>query len=235
MWISADWHLLTARFEPSDNRMDLPKNWTSLVDCLEVWVQAIRSKMGLQLRYRICVDFEGLRSFGILNWQTWQADDVKFCDFLWQDTCLECFLGRRGFVPYLEINARPRGAYALYRFESYRSPKVLPPKALYLDLKSDQIASIAWTGDQVDNKPLKDWTRQEAWANQLAKKDKTAWRVLARQFDFAWDQLPDDLAFLYSFDEINPCVILFFGDLPIYFAKNHAPVADFHDRAFWLV
>lgn len=49
----------------------------------------------------------------------------KPCDFLWQDTCFECFFAHE--AGYIEINASPIGGYACYAFDSYRTPSTIPP------------------------------------------------------------------------------------------------------------
>ena len=41
---------------------------------------------------------------------------------LWQHTCRELFIGRRGARAYQEITVAPRGEWAGYAFEGYRRP-----------------------------------------------------------------------------------------------------------------
>ncbi|MGE6439871.1 hypothetical protein ACQKDA_14765 [Psychrobacter sp. NPDC078370] len=81
-----------------------------------------------------------------LNWPTWQQTQVNFTDYLWEETCLECFIAGSEIngcrldnedivaihhpephqilfqqaTAYIEINASPDGRYALYEFKSYR-------------------------------------------------------------------------------------------------------------------
>lgn len=47
-------------------------------------------------------------------------------DFLWEQTCFECFFDFGG-DGYFELNFSPKGAYNLYRFDAYRTPPTLPP------------------------------------------------------------------------------------------------------------
>lgn len=56
-------------------------------------------------------------------------------DGLWKTTCFEAFFGRAGEESYWELNLGAKGAWNLYRFDSYRSPQ--PPGP------SDDFA-IAW-------------------------------------------------------------------------------------------
>ena len=53
-------------------------------------------------------------------------------DFLWQSTCLECFIFDRDSENYVEYNFSPNGAWALYAFDSYRknaeNPQSPPPQ-----------------------------------------------------------------------------------------------------------
>src|SRR5699024_1157946 len=80
-----------------------------------------------------------------------------FADYLWEQTCLECFLAGRLINsavsinennnktnPYLEINASPDGCYALYQFADYRNPATLPPTPL-LQGDGQTRASMDWT------------------------------------------------------------------------------------------
>ncbi|WP_426222527.1 hypothetical protein [Psychrobacter sp. DWR1-2-3] len=109
----------------------------------------------LQLDYHITLPLKSLAAQ--LDWPTWQPTQVGFADYLWEQTCLECFLAG-GLITdklinnsvsindaneigidgadanktsaYIEVNASPDGRYALYEFESYRNPATLPPTPL---------------------------------------------------------------------------------------------------------
>ena len=49
-----------------------------------------QSEWYLQLDYRITLPLKSLAAQ--LDWPTWQPTQVGFADYLWEQTCLECFL-----------------------------------------------------------------------------------------------------------------------------------------------
>lgn len=160
-----------------------------------------------------------------VGWQAWQEQQVAFRDYLWEQTCLECFIGGAS-SDYVEINANPAGAYALYHFTGYRQPALMPPPPLsnHSHLNGDsrplgdqQRASIDWQADM-----LQSFTT-EASSYPLAE-------ALSRHFSLELAQLPTTLLPL---SQLHPCVILMLGDLPLYFAPKHAQPPDFHNRAYW--
>ena len=123
----------------------------------------------LQLDYRVTLPLESLAAQ--LDWPTWQPTQVGFVDYLWEQTCLECFLAgtlidsaasingdslinrdsktdidnadMNKTTAYIEINANPDGRYALYHFKSYRNPATLPPTPL-LQANGQTRAFINW-------------------------------------------------------------------------------------------
>ena len=122
----------------------------------------------LQLHYYVTLPFKSLAAQ--LNWPTWQFSQVGFTDYLWEQTCLECFLAGRlvnkdrlinnnnttntdEITPYIELNASPDGRYALYQFKSYRNPATLPPNPL-LQADRQTRASINWTNTSKRPIPL---------------------------------------------------------------------------------
>ena len=160
-----------------------------------------------------------------LGWQAWQEQQVAFRDYLWEQSCLECFIGGAS-SDYVEINANPAGAYALYHFTGYRQPALMPPPPLsnHSHLNGDsrslgdqQRASIDWQTDMLQS------LTTEASAYPLAEE-------LSRHFSLELAQLP---ATLLPLSQLHPCVILVIGDLPLYFAPKHAQPPDFHNRAYW--
>jgi len=185
----------------------------------------------LQLDYCITLPLDSLAAQ--LYWPTWQAEQVGFADYLWEQTCLECFL-TGGLInsavsinkndiqtnPYMEINASPDGCYALYQFADYRKPATLPPTPL-LQGNGQTRASIDWT------------------ATPLIADAKTY--HFERSFYLSLNQLSqvqttnDEIGIEY----IHPCVILSFdtkfGKTALYFAPNHAAPPDFHDMQYWPV
>ncbi len=50
-----------------------------------------------------------------------RADSPERKDRLWEDTCLEFFLGVKGSGDYREFNLSPAGHWNVYRFTSYRA------------------------------------------------------------------------------------------------------------------
>ncbi|WP_413500682.1 hypothetical protein [Psychrobacter maritimus] len=125
----------------------------------------------LQLDYHITLPLKSLAAQ--LDWPTWQPTQVGFADYLWEQTCFECFLAG-GLITdrlinnsasmndvneigidgadanktsaYIEVNAGPDGRYALYEFESYRNPATLPPMPL-LQTDGQTRAFINWTAN----------------------------------------------------------------------------------------
>ncbi|KAA8731141.1 DOMON-like domain-containing protein [Acinetobacter qingfengensis] len=49
------------------------------------------------------------------------------CDFLWEHTCFEIFIGFAQQDQYREINLSPTLAWQAYQFEEYRYPEQIPP------------------------------------------------------------------------------------------------------------
>lgn len=124
----------------------------------------------LQLDYRVTLPLKSLAAQ--LDWPIWQPTQVGFVDYLWEQTCLECFLAgtlidsaasingdslinrdsktdinnadMNKTTAYIEINANPDGCYALYEFKSYRNPATLPPTPL-LQADGQTRAFINWT------------------------------------------------------------------------------------------
>lgn len=129
---------------------------------------------------------------------------VKPSDFLWEKNCLECFI-TDNHKSYFEINASPTGAYALYQFDDYRLPKQMPPKAT-------NALQFFWE-NQTINQIIRDFDDN----NFLSS------------FSFLI-QLPIN----FQLTKINPTVILYQDNQPIFYAVNHASPPDFHDKSFWL-
>ena len=119
----------------------------------------------LQLDYRVILPLKSLAAQ--LDWPIWQSAQVGFVDYLWEQTCVECFLAgtlidsaasingdslinsdsktdMSKTTVYIEVNANPDGRYALYQFKSYRNPAILPPTPL-LQADGQTRAFINWT------------------------------------------------------------------------------------------
>ena len=210
----------------------------------------------LQLDYCITLPLESLAAQ--LDWPTWQAEQVGFADYLWEQTCLECFLAG-GLInsavsikkndiqtnPYLEINASPDGRYALYQFADYRNPATLPPTP-FLQGNGQTRASIDWTAtpfsvsNAADNATLQSGSMiTPSFNNPLIADAKTY--HFERSFYLSLNQLSqvqttnDEIGIEY----LHPCVILSFvtkfGKTRLYFAPKHPQAPDFHNMQYWSI
>ena len=149
----------------------------------------------LQLDYHITLPLKSLAAQ--LDWPTWQPTQVGFADYLWEQTCLECFLAG-GLInsrlinnsasindineigidgvdanktsAYIEVNASPDGRYALYEFTSYRNPATLPPTPL-LQPDGQTRAFINWTASHC---PLSNSAASNGIANNDIANNDTA-------------------------------------------------------------
>ena len=210
----------------------------------------------LQLDYCITLPLKSLAAQ--LEWPTWQAEQVGFADYLWEQTCLECFLAgelinsavsinenNNKTNPYMEINASPDGRYALYQFADYRNPATLPPAPL-LQGNGQTRASIDWkatpfsVSNAAHNAALQAGSMPTSSFNgPLIAGAKTY--HFERSFYLSLNQLSqvqttnDEIGIEY----IHPCVILSFdtkfGKTALYFAPNHAVPPDFHDTQYWSI
>ena len=188
----------------------------------------------LQLEYRVTLPLKCLAAQ--LTWPKWQADKVGFKDYLWEQTCLECFLAgslissssskdndkspkTNMTMSYIEINASPEGQYALYEFDSYRSPTTLPPRPLmYADGQTR--AAINW----IDGNNPKLLTHEPYHHQRSLRMPLDSLTSLNRKSDYSNDAL---------IKYIHPCVILSFGEITLYFAPKHASPPDFHNSQYW--
>lgn len=165
-----------------------------------------------------------------LNWPAWEQAQVGFSDYLWEQTCLECFientpidtvsaLDNNESTGYIEINASPSGCYALYQFNSYRNPSTLPPTPL-LTINGTTRAHI-------------DWTDSTFPPNSHYEHDPCFYE---RSYGVPLAQLSNQPSTINStpIERLHPCVILWFGEeIALYFAPNHASPPDFHQRKYW--
>lgn len=56
-----------------------------------------------------------------------EKQKLERCDYLWESTCFEAFIGTMNQTEYFELNLSPSLAWNLYRFTDYRTPKDMPP------------------------------------------------------------------------------------------------------------
>ena len=179
----------------------------------------------LQLHYQINMPTPSMAHR--LEWPVWQSNKVGFADYLWEETCLECFISAKTpqpstlavtKTPYIEINASPDGRYALYQFDDYRHPDTLPPPALMTDLQTR--ATLDWP---------------------TSSSNSSSGINLARSVDFERylhipvTPLPHQQYAVYGtvIEYLHPCVILWLDKTALYFAPSHATPPDFHNRQHW--
>lgn len=220
---------------------------------IEVSAEIIQQPaLQLVLTYQVTLPSQTLANQ--LNWRTWQQIQVNFTDYLWEETCLECFIAGsevdgskinnedivasdqtephkiplQQTTAYIEINASPDGRYALYQFESYRNPAVLPPVPLY-ETDGTTCASINWH----NCKELADISGENPLSS-TPMVAQTAFRY-ERSFSLPITQLPNQQYAIANMriEQIHPCVILWFGKTDLYFASGHASPPDFHNRDYW--
>ena len=194
----------------------------------------------LQLEYYVTLPIKSLAAQ--FNWSTWQLEQVGFTDYLWENTCLECFLAgsltnssskdsnnfpnTNKTTAYIEINASPNGKYALYKFDSYRAPATLPPKPL-MQTDGKTRAAIDWIDCSDTSKLLIDSTISAHKPYQYQRSFRVplgSLTSLHHKADYNQDAI---------IKYIHPCVILSFGETLLYFAPKHASPPDFHNRQYW--
>lgn len=190
----------------------------------------------LQLSYQIDLPSQAIADQ--LVWSTWQSAQVGFADYLWQETCLECFITGSTIInkelkslnhteSYIEINVSSDGRYALYKFESYRNPTTLPPPPLYQANGRTRIA-IDWA--------CNDRQQPISFTDGMST---TPVMPLSyhheRRFGIDLIELPNQKYAIADMliEQIHPCVILQLGERSLYFAPNHASPPDFHNQDYW--
>lgn len=190
----------------------------------------------LQLTYQITLPTQSLADQ--LHWPTWEKTHVGFTDYLWEESCLECFIAGNilnqdnadssSTTAYIEVNASPDGRYALYRFESYRNPATLPPSPLLL-ANGRTRANINWIDYTDLQMPSVSVNRSsKSFIAQTLYKYKRTFGVQIHKLcsqNFAISTV--------VIEDIHPCVILWFGETALYFAASHASPPDFHNRRYW--
>lgn len=212
----------------------------------------LEPKSYLWLTYQITLPHSALAAQ--LNWPIWQPAQVGFSDYLWEQTCLECFIqtkvmdARNTDTGYIEINTSPSGRYALYQFDSYRNPSTLPPTPL-LKTDSKSRAHIKWADSLLQLQKLSTLKLRPTLSPFLAT-PSTAVPIsiftplryhdygqvfYERSFGVPLAQLSNQTANTETIpiERLHPCVILWFGEIALYFAPNHASPPDFHQCLYW--
>lgn len=90
-----------------------------------VETEVTATAQALELRYIVSGDIEALRIP--------PRGNAVFTDELWRHTCFELFIANKADPSYLEFNFSPSGAWAAYRFSSYRTgmtslTTIVPPR-----------------------------------------------------------------------------------------------------------
>ena len=194
----------------------------------------------LELEYSVTLPTESLATQ--FNWLTWQPGQVGFKDYLWEQTCLECFLAgslissssenndkltnTNKTTAYIEINASPNGKYALYKFDSYRAPATLPPRPL-MQADGQTRAAIDWIDCSDIPKPLIDSTISAHKPYHYQRSFRMPLNSLISFHENEYNGNDTLIKYIY------PCVILYFGKTALYFAPKHASPPDFHNRQYW--
>lgn len=192
----------------------------------------------LRLTYQITLPSHVLASHVLasqLAWPVWQQARVKFTDYLWEETCLECFITgspvsgkestiRQQTAPYIEVNASPDGRYALYKFKGYRNPATLPPTPLY---DTDGLTRVAINWSDSVSQP------ETSIKSELSRVNSSY--QYERRFSIPITELPNHKYSVANttVEQIHPCVILQFGKCSLYFAPQHASPPDFHNHDYW--
>ena len=147
-------------------------------------------------------------------------------DYLWQSTCLECFISgttknnASQTTDYIEINVASNGYHASYYFNDYRTPNTLPPQKLLSLPQLHNISSILSVEPllQTTHMPI---TATASMPIQMLRQISIDLYSLAK----IWQTLT----------HIHPTVILQDKHTQqlLYFAPKHANPPDFHLRELW--
>jgi hypothetical protein len=97
---------------------------------LPITITGMASREGntLSLRYELRGD---LSQIAIANLASPKQRERR--DYLWEQTCFECFFGPKGQPNYWEINLSPAGHWAFYRFSNHRA-EIMQPEPFYSEL-----------------------------------------------------------------------------------------------------
>ena len=212
---------------------------------INVEASIVLSTRQLWLSYQI--QLPSVRLAAQLDWTAWQQSKVRFTDYLWERTCLECFVSSEVFdatASYIEINVNPNGQYALYKFDKYRTPSTLPPVPL-MQANCTTKANVTWAKNASNQQaePINRLKPHPALANHFVDSTITKFTPYyqyRRCFGLSLEQLSlnthnHDLSGDISIKLLHPCVILQFGKTNLYFAPAHATPPDFHQHCYWTV
>ncbi|WP_230660534.1 hypothetical protein [Psychrobacter sp. I-STPA10] len=165
----------------------------------------------------------------------------KQADFLWQSTCLECFIAgdtsdkqATDAQQYIEINVASSGHYAIYHFDDYRTPNMMPPRCLIsLPKIQKYLQSDSQNSNQnsLSNPPdlLTVTTVDDEVINNAFTTNKM---VFGRTVSIDLSPL---MQIWHCLTLIHPTVILQHqhSQQLLYFAPKHTNPADFHQQQLW--
>ncbi|WP_227431090.1 hypothetical protein [Psychrobacter sp. I-STPA6b] len=165
-----------------------------------------------------------------LPWFIWEkiSKHPQPKDYLWQSTCLECFVaGNKNNTPhhhneYLELNVASSGHYALYHFDNYRTPDSMPPNHLSCLLADKYKPELQINADP---RPI---LLQGKTPSHYPEEPHTLNRHISiniHMLSHLWDSL----------SSIQPALILQDQHTKqhLYFAPQHATPPDFHLNSLW--
>lgn len=197
---------------------DSHSRWLKRLQAVQVEVSFFLSSRGqLHLDYQIYHSQHPNGKIDGLNWSTLKTADARFYDYLWQRSCLECFIGDQHHSHYVELNVSPSADYALYYFDAYRQPKQMPPRRLAITTPPVITAHRTANNSSQYNTHVFDNPRHDFGYHRHIQLDTK--------------QLPTGLQ---DCQLIHPCVVLLIHGTPIYYAHSHPTPADFHNRHYWL-
>lgn len=163
----------------------------------------------------VCVSLQGMSlqlSYFIekkdwLIFADFNQQDFVRKDYLWEENCLECFIELNNQSSYFETNVSPNGAYNFYHFDDYRTPNVMPPR------QEKHLQLLQNNPNLVDN-----WYEKH----------------LNIQINHYFAEFAQQGIDVCQITKINPTVILYQNNQPIFYAINHANPPDFHDKHHWI-
>lgn len=257
--------IFTLTLAPDTIKADARQLGVTIDDLLAIKVEVVATLINaadsiqapdwqLQLHYSVTLPLKSLALQ--LDWAIWHPKNVGFVDYLWEQTCLECFLAGglmsdaisltanvNKSTAYIEINANPDGRYALYQFADYRNPSALPPTPL-LQADKQARAFINWPADDNQDARVEQKTAIEQYSSSIDSEIGNPPSVKTYHYERCVHLPLSPLFTIKTSDEIDikylhPCVILSFdtalGIMALYFAPKHASPPDFHNLQYWSV
>ena len=230
---------------------------------IQVIVQATmvqQPSLQLQLTYQIALPMQSLADQ--LHWPTWKEAHVGFTDYLWQESCLECFiagsaLNQDGIDSVNSVNS----VNSVDSVDSVDSLDSLDDNSMtaYIEINASPDGRYALYRFESYRNPATLPPSPLLVANKCKRakinwidpansqipsvevkpshKSSTAHTLYSdkRTFSVPINEIFSQNFALNNFiiEHIHPCVILWFGETALYFASSHASPPDFHNRRYW--